>query len=171
MIQNKTIRAKTIQYNTIQYNTPRDNTIQNFSILGYEEDEAEEYKEPNAVVEKEIKDGKAIWQALNGRGRRTLKVVNKQKNDFFCNLSNAFLKFNSLLPSNLEIGIRLYLTSFEKYFTTTNPSHKPIFKILDAKLLVEFILLKPVLLKAMESRLAKSFLQINFLAKFVKSFR
>ena len=86
-------------------------------------------------------------------------------------LKSAFLNFNSLLPSNLEIGIRLYLTSPEKYFTTTNAANKPTFKILDAKLLVEFILLKPVLLQAMESRLAKSFLQINFLAKFVKSFR
>ena len=140
--------------------------------LGYEEDEAEEYKEPNAVLKKETKNDKITYEAKNGRGRRTLRIVNKQKQEYFCSLSNAFLKFNSLLPSNLEIGIRIYLTSFEKYFTTTTgSSHKPIFKILDAKLLVEFVLLKPILLKAMESRLAKSFLQINFLAKFVKSFR
>ena len=83
---------------------------------------------------------------------------------------NAFKNFNCLLPSNLEIGIRIYLTSPEKYFTTTTRC-KAKFKILEAKLLVEFILLKPVLLQAMESRLAKSFLQINFLAKFVKTFR
>ena len=143
------------------------------SCLGYEEDEAEEYTKPDAVLSKETKDGGTTkYTAKNGRGRRTLKIVNKQKQEYFCSLENAFLKFNSLLPSNLEIGIRIYLTSFEKYFTIPeNSKHKPIFKILDAKLLVEFILLKPVLLKAMESRLAKSFLQINFLAKFVKSFR
>ena len=86
-------------------------------------------------------------------------------------LKSAFLNFNSLLPSNLEVGIRIYLTTPEKYFTTEKAADKPSFKILDAKLLVEFILLKPVLLQAMESRLARSFLQIDFLAKFVKSFR
>ena len=100
-----------------------------------------------------------------------MKILNKQKNEFFMSLKSAFLNFNSLLPSNLEIGIRIYLTTPEKYFTTTTATSKPTFKILDAKLLVEFILLKPVLLQAMESRLAKSFLQIDFLAKFVKSFR
>lgn len=84
---------------------------------------------------------------------------------------NAFKNFNCLLPSNLEIGIRIYLTTPEKYFTTDSNGCKPKFKILDAKLLVEVILLKPVLLQAMENRLARSFLQINFLAKFVKTFR
>ena len=114
---------------------------------------------------------KANYEAVNGRGRRTLKIVNKQKQEYFCSLSSAFLEFDSLLPSNIEIGVRIYLSPYEKYFTTTNSAHRPTFKILDAKLLVEFILLKPNLLKAMESRLAKSFLQINFLAKFVKSYR
>ena len=64
-------------------------------------------------------------------------------------LKSAFLNFNSLLPSNLEVGIRIYLTTPEKYFTTEKAADKPSFKILDAKLLVEFILLKPVLLQAM----------------------
>ena len=59
---------------------------------------------------------------------------------------NAFKNFNCLLPSNLEIGIRIYLTSPEKYFITDTEC-KPKFKILDAKLLVEYILLKPVLLQ------------------------
>ena len=114
---------------------------------------------------------KRQWIAHNGKGRRTLRIVNKQVQDYFCSLSHAFLQFDSLLPSNLEIGVRIYLTSYEKYFTTSKPTQRPTFKILDAKLLVEFILLKPNLLKAMETRLARSFLQINFLAKFVKSYR
>ena len=118
-----------------------------------------------------VKKQKRVWTARNGRGRRTLKIINKQIQEYFCSLSHAFLQFDSLLPSNLEIGVRIYLTSYEKYFTTTNPVHRPTFKILDAKLLVEFILLKPNLLRAMETRLVKSFLQINFLAKFVKSYR
>lgn len=113
---------------------------------------------------------KPTWTARNGRGRRTLRITNKQQQEYFCSLSHAFLQFDSLLPSNLEIGVRIYLTSYEKYFTTTNAAHRPTFKILDAKLLVEFILLKPNLLRAMETRLARSFLQINFLAKFVKSY-
>lgn len=85
---------------------------------------------------------------------------------------SAFKNFNSLLPSNVEIGIRLFLTTPEKYFTV-DPSSRctPTFKVLSAKLIVEYILLKPVLLQAMEARLSKSFLQINFLAKFVKTFR
>lgn len=117
------------------------------------------------------KKQKGTWTARNGRGRRTLRIINKQIQEYFCSLSHAFLQFDSLLPSNLEIGVRIYLTSYEKYFTTTNAAHRPTFKILDAKLLVEFILLKPNLLRAMETRLARSFLQINFLAKFVKSYR
>ena len=137
-----------------------------FFVAGFEEDEAEEYKLPADCIER---DGDT-YKGKNGRGRRTLRIIDKKKQEYFMSLKSAFLNFNSLLPSNLEIAIRIYLTSPEKYFTTTH-ANRPTFKILDAKLLVEFILLKPVLLQAMESRLAKSFLQINFLAKFVKSFR
>lgn len=128
-------------------------------------------KETPSETAPPAKKQKTVWTARNGRGRRTLRIVNKQIQDYFCSLSHAFLQFDSLLPSNLEIGVRIYLTSYEKYFTTTNAAHRPTFKILDAKLLVEFILLKPNLLRAMETRLARSFLQINFLAKFVKSYR
>ena len=142
-----------------------------FICIGFEEDEAEKYTTPaNSLTSKTV-EGVVTHTAKNGRGRRTLKILKKEKQEFFISLQNAFLNFNSLLPSNLEIGIRIYLTTPEKYFTTTSSSSKPTFKILDAKLLVEFILLKPVLLQAMESRLARSFLQIDFLAKFVKSFR
>ena len=142
--------------------------------IGFEENEAEAYTKPKDSIKSKPpteEGGQVTYEAKNGRGRRTLKILNKQKQEYFMSLKSAFLNFNSLLPSNLEVGIRIYLTTPEKYFTTEKAADKPSFKILDAKLLVEFILLKPVLLQAMESRLARSFLQIDFLAKFVKSFR
>lgn len=153
--------------------TPRQKESYLRFFEAYEEDEGEVYVEPKDAIIKKVpaEGGSPTWEARNGRGRRTLRITNKQKQEYFCNLSNAFLNFDSLLPSNIEIGLRIYLTSYEKYFTTSSKKpHRPTFKIIDAKLLVEFILLKPNLLRAMESRLAKSFLQINFLAKFVKSY-
>ena len=91
-------------------------------------------------------DGETTYTALNGQGRRALAITGKKQPEYFINLMNAFKNFNCLLPSNLEIGIRIYLASPEKYFTTTTKC-RPKFKILEAKLLVEFILLKPVLLQ------------------------
>lgn len=113
----------------------------------------------------------ASYTATNGAGRRLLTITNKQKNEFFISLVGGFSAFDSLIPSNLEMFIRLYLTTPEKYFTIpTASSLRPKFKITQANLIVEFILLRPNLLQAMETRLARSFLQLNFLAKFVKSY-
>ena len=75
-----------------------------------------------------------------------------------------------MIPSNLEIFLKIFLTTPEKYFTTTTEV-RPKFKITQANLVCEFLLLKPNLLKQMEARLLRNFLQINFLAKFVKSYR
>ena len=71
----------------------------------------------------------------------------------------------------MEMFIRLHLTTPEKYFTIpTTSTVRPKFKITQANLIAEFILLKPNLLQAMETRLARNFLQLNFLATFVKSY-
>ena len=178
-ISESTLDRQSSYYGLISYlqmlyeTTPRQKESYLRFFEAYEEDEGEVYVEPKDAIIKKVpaEGGSPTWEARNGRGRRTLRITNKQKQEYFCNLSNAFLNFDSLLPSNIEIGLRIYLTSYEKYFTTSSKKpHRPTFKIIDAKLLVEFILLKPNLLRAMESRLAKSFLQINFLAKFVKSY-
>ena len=119
------------------------------SFLGYEEDLAEPYttvQQSLKAVPSTTSGGETTYKALNGQGRRALTIIGKKQPEYFINLMNAFKNFNCLLPSNLEIGIRIYLASPEKYFTTTTRC-KPRFKILEAKLLVEFILLKPVLLQ------------------------
>ena len=120
-----------------------------FPFKGFDEDIAEPYKAVQDCIETtpptEV-GGTATYNALNGRGRRALQITDKKTPEYFINLMNAFKNFNCLLPSNLEIGIRIYLASPEKYFTTSTRCRAK-FKILEAKLLVEFILLKPVLLQ------------------------
>ena len=127
-----------------------------------------------------------------------MKITEKQKQDYLFRLMTPLCEFDSLLPGNIEIALKIYLTSPERYFSTKTAAPRPRFKILSANLLFELILIKDSLLQvhsslinhiltidttiyiqinrqfqsqAMESRLAKSALQINFLARFVKSFR
>lgn len=66
--------------------------------------------------------------------------------------------------------VRIFLTSPEKYFYTETPRCRPVFKIHDARLVMEFLLLKQNLLTNIEKRLQKSALQISFQANFVKTY-
>ena len=114
----------------------------------------------------------ASHTAKNGAARRLLTILEKKKNQYFINLIGGLSSFDSLIPSNVEIFIRLYLTTPQKYFgIPASSSIRPKFRITQANLICEFVLLKAHLLQSMEARLARSFLQINFLAKFVKSYR
>ena len=52
-----------------------------------------------------------------------------------------------------------------------NSTCKPKFKITEGKILAELLLLKPNLILAIENRMAKNFLQVDFQSRFVKTFR
>ena len=130
------------------------------SFIGYDEDAAESCQPVQQCVEAHApaaQGGETTYTAKNSRGRRALNIVNKKKQEYFINLMSAFKNFNSLLPSNCEISVRIFLSNPEKYFTTATANCKPTFKILAAKLIVEFILLKPVLLQVHRNEMAQCF--------------
>ena len=76
-----------------------------------------------------------------------IQITNKQEQNYFISLLTALNNFDCLLPNNLDISLKIYLTEPEKYFTCQNANVKPKFKITDCKLIVEYILLKPNLLQ------------------------
>ena len=118
---------------------------------GYDEDLEEKSITPlNECIETIPPEGDnaAIYKAKNAEGRRMLKITNKQEQKYFIGLLTALNHFDCLLPNNLDISLKIYLTEPEKYFTCpTNSTVKPKFKITDCKLIVEYVLLKPNLLQ------------------------
>ena len=100
---------------------------------GYDEDGNETCKTVQESIEIQ-EDNNAI--AKDGQGRRALSILNKKENEYFIKLRGPFANLSNLLPSNLEIQFRIYLTSPERYFYTTVNNVKPIFKITSARLLI-----------------------------------
>lgn len=76
-----------------------------------------------------------------------LTITDKQEQKYFISLLTALNNFDCLLPNNLDIAIKIYLTDAEKFFTCHTTTVKPKFKITEAKLITEYVLLKPNLLQ------------------------
>ena len=74
--------------------------------------------------------------AKDGQGRRALALLDKKEHEYFFQLKCPFTSLSNLLPSNIEVQFRIYLTSPERYFYTTVDNVKPIFKVTAAKILL-----------------------------------
>ena len=99
---------------------------------GYDEDVNEICK--NVQESLDIRNN--VTTAKDGQGRRALSLLNKKENEYFMKLNGPFSNLSNLLPSNLEIQFRIYLTSPERYFYTNLNTVKPVFKITAARLLI-----------------------------------
>ena len=137
------------------------NCIYNFK--GYDIDTNEYCKPVNESTTAEGAGEARVIKPKDGQGRRQISILNKEKTKYFIDISSAFYDIKTLILSNLEMQVRIFLTSPEKYFLTETKNIRPIFKIHDAKLVMEYLLLKQNLLTSIEKRLQRSALQVPFL--------
>ena len=118
-----------------------------FVYLGFDED----VNETSDVISQRNFDRTAgdpiTYTPKNGQARRAMKITEKNKQDYLFRLMTPLCEFDSLLPGNIEIALKIYLTSPERYFTTKTAGLRPKFKILSANLLFELILIKDNLLQ------------------------
>ena len=90
----------------------------------------------------------AIVSPLPKERDKNLYILPKTpKQNFLIDLITPLKNFKCLLPSALDFALKLYLASPERIFTCEKANIKPKIKILDAKLIIECILLKPNLLQ------------------------
>ena len=84
-------------------------------------------------------------------------------------LFSPLSSFSSLIPSNLAIGIKIFLTSNERFFITSTAGVKPRYVISDARMYFQVCILKEPVYQKIHAKLnSGSELQINFLSKFIK---
>ena len=99
---------------------------------GYDEDINESCK----TVQESLVINNDVATPKDGQGRRVLALLNKQENEYFFQLKGPFTNLSNLLPSNIEVQFRVYLTSPERYFFTPLSTVKPVFKVTSAKILI-----------------------------------
>ena len=114
---------------------------------------------------------KTVWKAKNETGALALKLTGKKSLSSFFQIFCPLNSISSLLPSQVDLSVKLTFTSDERYFVTKNETKRPRLHVTEAKLYVMACLLEPWALLKVENRLASGAFQFAYLCDVTKSYR
>ena len=69
------------------------------------------------------------YTAKNGSARRCQRLINKKKNTIRLQLLSPLSSLSGLIPCGVSCGIKVFLTSNERFFLTKNATVKPRFVV------------------------------------------
>ena len=112
-----------------------------------------------------------VWKAKNETGALALKLTGKKPLSSFFQIFCPLNSISSLLPSQVDLSVKLTFTSDERYFVTKNETKRPKLHVTEAKLYVMACLLESWALLKVENRLASGAFQFAYLCDVTKSYR